>query len=82
MKRVLRAIFPLLALAAGIAVMVGFIASKPKAKKSHRFDPGTLVETTSAERSCLPPPARSEVASPDIIPTTRSAHIKREKSFM
>ncbi len=50
MKKIARALLPLVALSVGIAVMVGFIATKPKAKKAARIDIGALVETRSVER--------------------------------
>jgi RND family efflux transporter MFP subunit len=51
MKKILKALLPIVALGLGIAVMVGFIATKPKAEKAARVDLGALVEAQSVERS-------------------------------
>ena len=50
MKKIARALLPIVALAVGIAVMVSFIVTKPKAKKAARADLGALVEAQSVAR--------------------------------
>ncbi len=75
MKKLFRALLPVAILALGIAVMIGLVMSKPKARKAERAELGTLVEASPVEpeRRTIEVrahgtvvPARQVVLSPEV----------------